>query len=246
MSQHTPSHTRAGTSHAAATLAPSVGSGDHAQGPADAPVTLVEYGDYQCPYCGQAYPVVRALQRRLGDRLRFVFRNFPLGEIHSHALHAAEAAESVGAHGGETAFWAMHDALYQHQHALDDAHLARYAQDAGADPATVAQDITAGAHEARVHADFMGGVRSGVNGTPTFFVDGVRYDGDWTDVDAFAAALAAALAAAASRAAEQIRGRQVSNARAGAIASRTGTRSDRSSAASGVASMTGVPPSGLP
>jgi protein-disulfide isomerase len=170
-----------------------VGANDHAQGPADAPVTLVEYGDYQCPYCGRAYPIVKALQQRLGDRLRFVFRNFPITEIHEHALHAAEAAETAGALGGEPAFWAMHDAIYEHQQdsgaALGDRKLAQYAAALGIDAARVTSEIESGAREARVHADFMGGIRSGVNGTPTFFVNGTRFDGDWTDVDEFAQVL---------------------------------------------------------
>ncbi len=166
---------------------------DHAQGPADAPVTLVEYGDFECPYCGQAHPIVQEVQRRLGDRLRFVFRHFPLTEIHPQAMHAAQAAESVGAQLGEEGFWRMHDAIFEHQKdsrtALSDRKLARYAGELGADAAAVARDLESDAHEERVRADFSGGVRSGVNGTPTFFVNGARHDSDWTDVDAFAAAL---------------------------------------------------------
>lgn len=165
---------------------------DHAEGPADAPVVLVEYGDYECPYCGQAFPVVKAVQRALdeaGVPLRFVFRNFPLSEMHPHARHAAVAAESVAAHAGERAFWAMHDALYTHQRALDDRHLAGYAAAVGADAAAVAADVETDAQGERVDADFGGGVRSGVNGTPTFFINGARFDGNWTDAEAFAAAL---------------------------------------------------------
>ena len=100
-----------------AKLKPPVGANDHAQGAANAPVTVVEYGDYECPYCGEAYPVTKALQKRLGDKLRFVFRNFPLAEMHPHAEHAAEAAEAAGAQGK---FWEMHDLLYEHQDALED------------------------------------------------------------------------------------------------------------------------------
>lgn len=170
-----------------------VGAHDHAAGPADAPVSLVEYGDYQCPHCGRAHPIVQAIQARLGDRLRFVFRNFPLTEIHPQALSAAIAAESVGAHAGEEAFWRMHHAIFAHQQdsrtALSDRRLAQYAAEAGGDPAQVERDLETVAHEERVRADFMGGVRSGVNGTPTFFVNGARFDGDWTDAGAFAAAL---------------------------------------------------------
>ena len=166
-----------------------VTAADHAQGPADAPVTLVEYGDYQCPYCGRAHPIVEALRERFGERLRFVFRNFPLTEIHPQALHAAQAAEAVAARHGEEAFWRMHHAIFAHQKALLDRHLGEYAASAGADAGAVLRDVAAGAHVARVEADFAGGVRSGVNGTPTFFIDGARFDGDWRDLEAFAAAL---------------------------------------------------------
>ena len=168
-----------------------VGTRDHAQGAADAPVTLVEYGDYECPHCGRAHPVVKALQRTLGKSLRFVFRNFPLKEAHPHAEHAAEAAESAGARGGEEKFWGMHDLLFENQGALEDSDLLEYAAALGIDPDGVAQDLADGVHAARVRADFRGGVRSGVNGTPTFFVNGRRYDGDWSDPAAFAAALRA-------------------------------------------------------
>jgi protein-disulfide isomerase len=159
---------------------------DHIRGPDDAPVTLVEYGDYECPHCGRAYPIVKELERRLGLRLRFVFRNFPLTESHPHAAHAAEAAEAAGA---RDRFWEMHDMLFEHQEALDDGYLARYASELGIDGASVLRDVADGVYEGRVRADFMGGVRSGVNGTPTFFIGGERFDGDWTDVDSFAARL---------------------------------------------------------
>jgi protein-disulfide isomerase len=180
------------TSHSG-TLKPAVNADDHVHGSANAPVTLVEYGDYQCPHCYRAFPIVQELQKRLGNRLRFVFRNFPLSEMHPEALHAAEAAESVAVHAGEAAFWKMHDAIYTHQQdsewALDDAHLARYATAVGADATLVAEDLANDVHEARVKADFMSGVRSGVNGTPTFFINGVRFDGNWTDVNEFEQAL---------------------------------------------------------
>jgi protein-disulfide isomerase len=179
---------------------------DHSSGPVDAAVTLVEYGDYQCPYCRQAHPLLKALQRRLADNgspFRFVFRNFPLTEIHPRALRAAEAAESVAAHGGDAAFWTMHDAIFEHQrrstNALSDQHLAEYAAAARVDGALVARDLKNGAQEPRVRDDFLGGVRSGVNGTPTFFINGVRFDGDWTDADAFARALEDAAAVATER-----------------------------------------------
>lgn len=182
--------------HIQGTLRTAVTDADHVLGPADAPVTLVEYGDYQCPHCYRAHPIITTVRKKLGATLRFVFRNFPLAEMHPDAMHAAEAAESVGAHAGANAFWAMHDAIYKHQQdsddALDDAHLARYAAAAGADAKAVQRDLEGETFESRVRADFMGGMRSGVNGTPTFFINGVRFDGDWGNVGAFVAALEAA------------------------------------------------------
>ena len=179
------------------TLKPPVAEQDHALGGADAPVTLVEYGDYECPHCARAHSRVTALRKRFGDRLRFVYRNFPLSEVHPHALHAAEAAESVAVSGGAEAFWKMHDLLFQHQQddedALDDAHLARYAAEAGGSAAQVQRDLDGDAYVERVRTDFMGGVRSGVNGTPTFFINGVRYEGDWSSVANFTADVEAVL-----------------------------------------------------
>src|SRR5260370_29515053 len=111
---------------------------DDAQGPADAAVTLVEYGDYECPYCGRAYPIVKQLQQRLGRRLRFVFRNFPLKEIHPHAEHAAEAAEAAAA---QDKFWEMHDRLFERQFALEDSSFAEYAAELGLDAERFARDL---------------------------------------------------------------------------------------------------------
>ncbi len=182
------------TGHEQGVLRPAVRETDHALGSAVAPLTLVEYGDYQCPHCFRAHPIVTEVRKQLGATLRFVFRNFPLSEMHPEALHAAEAAESVAAHAGGDAFWTMHDAIYEHQQdsedALDDAHLVGYATAAGADAAQVANDLETGAFEEAVRADFLSGVRSGVNGTPTFFINGARFEGDWTDATAFAASLA--------------------------------------------------------
>ena len=171
------------------TLTPLVGPEDHALGPPDAPITLVEYGDYECPHCGRAYRVLEQVLRELGDGMRFVFRNFPLSEAHPHAEAAAEAAESVAAHGGEDAFWVMHDLIYENQDALQHDDLIEYAAAADVNPIDVADDLASGARRDRVRRDFRGGVRSGVNGTPTFFVNGRRFDGDWTDPAAFIAAL---------------------------------------------------------
>jgi protein-disulfide isomerase len=172
-----------------------VGARDHAQGPADAPVTLVEYGDYECPHCGKAYPIIKEVQRRLGSKLRFVFRNFPLSESHPHAQHAAEAAEGASA-GGR--FWEMHDMLYEHQDALDDASLVGYAAVLGLDAKTFEQALRTHTQKARVREDFMSGVRSGVNGTPTFFINGVRFDDSW-DPDTLTKALKAATRAPRGR-----------------------------------------------
>jgi protein-disulfide isomerase len=171
------------------TLNPPVGPDDHARGPADAPVTLVEYGDYECPHCGRAHVVLRRVLPALGDQVRFIFRNFPLAEAHPHAQVAAEAAESVAKHGGNDAFWTMHDALFENQDALEVDDLLKYALAAGVEPALVASELTSGAMTGRVRKDFRSGVRSGVNGTPTFFVNGWRFSGDWTVPTAFAAAL---------------------------------------------------------
>jgi protein-disulfide isomerase len=167
-------------------LNPPVSERDHSAGPGDAPVTLVEYGDYECPYCGMAHPIVQSIQRKLGDQLRFVFRNFPLREAHPHAQHAAEAAESAGAQGK---FWEMHDIIFEHQDALEDLDLIRYAEKIGIDPDRVADDLANKTYVKRVREDFRSGVRSGVNGTPTFFINGERYNGPWADEVRFARAL---------------------------------------------------------
>jgi protein-disulfide isomerase len=146
---------------------------DHIQGPAEAAVTLVEYGDYECPYCGAAYPIIKEVQARMGERLRFVFRNFPIATSHPHAEQAAEAAEAAAKQGQ---FWEMHDLLYENQRRLRDQDLRGYAEKLGLDVELFVQQLAEHVHAARVYEDFMSGVRSGVNGTPTFYVDGVRYD----------------------------------------------------------------------
>ena len=148
---------------------------DHIQGPIDAPYALVEYGDYQCPYCGEAHPMVKAMQARLGNKLCFAFRNFPLATMHEHAEHAAEAAEAADAQGQ---FWKMHDILFENQNALEDEDLAGYAAEIGLDAKRLIGEVLNGAHAKRIKEDFRGGARNGVNGTPTFFVNGVRYDGE--------------------------------------------------------------------
>jgi len=177
------------------TLALPVGARDHAQGPPDAPVTLVEYGDYECPRCRMARQIVKAVQARFGDRLRFVFRHFPLADLHPHAQHAAEAAEAAG---GQGAFWPMHERLFDHQRALDDAHLREYAASVRIDGDRFAADLDDHVFAERVREDAMSGVRSGVNGTPTFFVNGARHDGSW-DAAQLAATIDAALRERGSR-----------------------------------------------
>jgi len=172
--------------HFAPKLVLPVGARDHIRGPSNAPVTLVEYGDYQCPYCGLANPIVDEIRRELGDGLRFVFRNFPLTEVHPHAEHAAEIAEAAGAHHK---FWEMHDLLYAHQDALDDRSLAEYAASLGVAAAEIKRALAQHAYSDRVREDFMSGVRSGVNGTPTFFINGVRHDGSY-ERDVLLAAIA--------------------------------------------------------
>ncbi|GGJ04673.1 DsbA family protein [Neoroseomonas lacus] len=150
-----------------------VSASDHAQGADNAAVTLVEYGDYQCPHCGEAYPILKAVQRTMGDGLRFVFRNFPLTEMHPHALRAAEFAEMAA---GAGLFWQAHDLLYENQEALGERDLLAYGHRLG-----LPSDVVAGAFDGRfdqkIRDDFRGGVRSGVNGTPTLFINGLRYDG---------------------------------------------------------------------
>jgi protein-disulfide isomerase len=146
---------------------------DHIQGPADAPVTLLEYGDYECPYCGAAYPIVKQVQAKMGSRLRFVFRNFPITTSHPHAEQAAEAAEAAAAQGR---FWEMHDYLYEHQRHLEPDDLRAYAGELGLDLDRFEDELAQHAHAERVRDDFMSGVRSGVNGTPTFYINGARHD----------------------------------------------------------------------
>jgi protein-disulfide isomerase len=153
-----------------------VGPRDHVAGPTNAPITLVEYGDFQCPYCRQAYPIVKQVQEQLGERLRFAFRNFPLTRIHQHAQHAAEAAEAAAAQG---AFWQMHDRLFERQFALEDDNLVEYATELGLDADRLAGELAAGTYRDRVRDDFMSGVKSGVNGTPTFYINGVRHEGGY-------------------------------------------------------------------
>ncbi len=151
-----------------------VGPADHILGDEDAAVTLVEYGDYECPHCGHAHPIVSAVRKHFGKTLRFVFRNFPLTEIHAHAEAAAEAAEFAAAHGK---FWEMHDAIFENQSRLGGRLLPEAAVKLGLSAEDLAAALESHEYLPKIKSDFLGGVRSGVNGTPTFFINGVRYDG---------------------------------------------------------------------
>jgi protein-disulfide isomerase len=147
---------------------------DHIQGSIDATIALLEYGDYECPACGQAHPIVQAIREHFDDNLCFAFRHFPLTNVHPHAEHAAEAAEAAGAQGS---FWEMHDMLFENQQALEDEALAAYAATLGLDEVRLIREVVNGVYAGRVREDFKSGVRGGVNGTPTFFINGERYDG---------------------------------------------------------------------
>jgi Na+:H+ antiporter, NhaA family len=152
-----------------------VGDRDHRQGPTDAPITLVEYGDYQCPYCRSVYHSIKELQELLGDRLQYVYRHLPITTVHPYAQLAAEAVEAAAAQGK---FWQMHQALFEHDQ-LDEASLLQYAADIGLDVNQFRRDLAEHRYTDKIDQDFRSGIRSGVNGTPTFFVNGERYDGAW-------------------------------------------------------------------
>lgn len=150
-----------------------VRSSDHIQGEENAPITLVEYGDYQCPHCGAAYPIVKRVQKHFGKRLCFVFRNFPLVEAHPMAQSAAETAEFAAAHGK---FWEMHDAIFENQASLSVEFLPELAEGMSLSGEALVRSLRGREYAEKVRSDFMGGVRSGVNGTPTFFINGYRHD----------------------------------------------------------------------
>src|SRR5258705_4614462 len=158
---------------------------DHVRGSLGASMSLVEYGDYQCPYCAAAYPVVESVYDRLRGQVSFVYRHFPLSNVHPRAEPAAQAAEAAG---DQRAFWEMHDSLFQHPEALEDDDLLARAESLGLDLDPFAAALATGRFAPRVREDFMSGIRSGVNGTPTFFLNGVRYDGP-RDAGALVAAL---------------------------------------------------------
>lgn len=162
---------------------------DHILGPADAPVTLVVYGDFQCPHCGAAHRNLQELRRQRAEVTRLVFRHFPLSNVHPYAEIAAETAEAASARGH---FWPMHDWLFDHQDQLDPVHLALGAQQVSLTVDEVAHEVNDHAHLDRIRADFVSGIRSGVTGTPTFFVNGVRHEGSYQLPDLLATVDAAA------------------------------------------------------
>jgi protein-disulfide isomerase len=163
---------------------------DHVLGEPDARVVLVEYGDYECPHCAAAQPHVAAVLQRFGADICYVFRHFPLTQIHPNAATAAESAEYAGAHDR---FWEMHDGIYQNQSALGLPMLFALVRQLGLSEQGLRDALTRGTFAVKVEDDFRGGVRSGVNGTPTFFINGQRHDGMSTFED-LAAAIAARLA----------------------------------------------------
>jgi len=149
---------------------------DHVLGSEDAPYTLVEYGDYECPDCGHLYVILRDLQREFASRLRIVFRHYPLSGVHHHAQQAAEAAEAAGA---QSKFWEMHTLLFERQQALRTKDLIRYAEELALDVERFSDELKNDRYSDRVRADFLAGVQNGVYGTPGLFLNGVRYDGEW-------------------------------------------------------------------
>jgi protein-disulfide isomerase len=153
-----------------------VASSDHIQGDEDAATTLVEYGDYECPACGLAYPIVKQAQEHFGRQLRFVFRHFPLTEVHPNAAPAAESAEFAGLY---RRFWAMHDGLFENQNRLGMPLLFALAASLRLSQEGLRRALMSGMFAPRIQSDFLGGVRSGVNGTPTFFINGRRHDGSF-------------------------------------------------------------------
>jgi protein-disulfide isomerase len=166
-----------------------VSADDHLQGQLAAKCSLVEYGDYECPSCGEAYPIVRRLQKHFGDRLSFTFRNFPLTQIHLWAEPAAEVAEFAAKHGE---FWEMHDLLYENQQSLSGALFALLARSLHLSHTELETSVAEQKCRARIRNDFMSGVRSGVNGTPTFFINGQRHDGSY-DFDSLSGAIERAI-----------------------------------------------------
>lgn len=158
-------------------LAVPVTTSDHIKGPAEAVLELVEYGDYECSYCGQAYPIVMRLLESFGDDLRYVFRNFPVSESHPRALDAAKAAEAAGL---QRRFWPMHQAIFENQNALDQDSLLGFAEEFGLNLNQFERAMKSPTVMRRIEADIEGAQQSGVSSTPSFFINGRKYEGDWS------------------------------------------------------------------
>ena len=171
------------------TLKVPVSPHDHVQGPPNASLTLVQYADYECPYCGMAYPIVKQVQRHFGAKLRFAFRNFPLPEVHPHAVSAAQVAEFAAVHAK---FWQMHDLLYENQADLGLELYLALAKKLELPVAAMQNALEQGSYVQRIETDALGGERSGVNGTPTFFINGQRHDASY-EYDVLVTALSKAL-----------------------------------------------------
>jgi protein-disulfide isomerase len=158
-------------------LIPAINSKDHIWGNPGAWLELVEYGDYECPYCGRAFPIVKNILRNFGSEIKFVFRNFPLSKIHPNAFAAAVATEAASL---QNRFWEMHDIIFENQRMLHDNYITLYAHRIGLDLGKFNDDIQQIPLMEKVRKDFESGLRSGVNRTPTFFINGTKYEGDWT------------------------------------------------------------------
>jgi len=151
---------------------------EHVWGNPNGPIELIEYADYQCPYCRQAYYMLKEVKKQLGNDLKFVFRNFPIPELHAHAIHAAVVAEIAGA---QDKFWEMHDTLFENQKKLDDPYLFKYAEDLGLDMKRFEEDLENESFFRKVNQDYESGIKKGVQGTPTFFINGELFNGNWMD-----------------------------------------------------------------
>ena len=178
-----------------APLALPIGQRDHLRGPAEAPVVLLEYGDFECPHCREAHEVLRELEDDIEAYFRLAFRHFPLSAIHPNAEAAAQAAEAAGVQGK---FWEMHDVLFRHQDALEDEDLRAYAEGLDLNLEDFDEALRTGRFLPRIKEDFMSGVRSGVNGTPTFFLNGTRHDAS-ADYPTLARAIVRAARSATTR-----------------------------------------------
>ena len=157
-----------------------VSKDDHMQGNPEAPIELLEYGDYQCPYCGRAYPIIKKLQGELGDKMNFVFRNFPLTTVHPQAMLAAMASEAAALQG---IYWPMHDILFENQRRLNKSAIIGFAKDLSLDPDKFGTDIEDEQIQKAIELQFYGGMRSGVNATPGFFINGEKLNTGWEGDD---------------------------------------------------------------